>query len=189
MNRNDGWLNPNTDVFDPPLKHAILLDRDGVINYEREDYVKDTSEFRFIEGVFRALSELKRSRLPVVIITNQSGIGRGVLTEANLLKIHSYMVSEVKRHDGDIQGIFYCPHRPEDKCACRKPGTLLFEQARDALGFSLAESWFIGDKQSDDEAGKACHCKTVIVRPNTPNALHQAVRTILAQIHNADYTL
>ena len=160
------------------VRFAVLMDRDGVVNYERDDYVKRKSEFKFIEGALEALAELSRLGIPTALITNQSAIGRGKMSEKDLAAIHSYMTKEVKRHGGNIKAVFYCPHAPRDKCLCRKPGTLLFERAERELGISLRDSYYVGDKPSDRAAGRAAGCRPVVLKSNTPYALLAFVRSL-----------
>ncbi|MDG6908089.1 MAG: HAD family hydrolase, partial [Nitrososphaerota archaeon] len=145
------------------------------------DYVKSISEFKFIEGSLEALRRLSKFGYPIIVITNQSVVGRGIISEADLIKIHSYMSSRVREEGSEIQAIFYCPHRPDQNCECRKPKTLLFKQAEEKFQISLKDSWFIGDKPSDEEAGRAAGCKTVIVDSNKPNALLGAASRIVSQ--------
>ena len=98
---------------------AIFLDRDGVINYERTDYVKNLSEFQFIDGALEALKILTNTGFPIVVVTNQSVVGRGLLSMSGLDRIHAYMINETSRSGGKIQAIYFCPHAPVDRCNCR----------------------------------------------------------------------
>ncbi len=94
-----------------------------MINEDQEDYIKSWEEFRFIKGVRTALKQFKQAGIPVVVITNQSAIGRGKIDESELLDIHTRMIRAVKKSGGWITKIYYCPHRPQDRCRCRKPGS------------------------------------------------------------------
>jgi histidinol-phosphate phosphatase family protein len=145
------------------LKPVIFLDRDGVINEDRPDYVKSWAEFRFIRGVLPALRRLKSGGMPVVVITNQSAVGRGLITPSVLEGIHRKMLRAVERGGGEIAGIYYCPHRPDENCACRKPGDGLIRQAADDLKIDLPKSLLIGDTGKDLGAGEKAGCLTALV--------------------------
>lgn len=142
---------------------AVFLDRDGVINEDRADYVKSWAEFRFIRGVRPGLNRLKEAGLPVVIITNQSAVGRGLMTTAVLEGIHRKMSLAVEQGGGKIQGIYYCPHRPDENCACRKPRDGLIRKAAAELKIDLRRSLLIGDTGKDLQAGRNAGCLTLLV--------------------------
>ena len=146
------------------LRSAIFLDRDGVINEDQEDYVKSWEEFRFIKGVRKALKEIHQAGLPVVVITNQSIIGRGMVTEAGLSVIHDRMCKGVKKAGGEILKIYYCPHHPDAHCSCRKPRIGLLKRAARELDLDLKNSVFVGDTLKDMRAGKRAGCRTVLVQ-------------------------
>ena len=116
---------------------AVFLDRDGVINEDREDYVKSWEDFKFIKGVRKALKEIRQAGVPVVVITNQSAIGRGLISEDELSIIHNRMEKAVQQSGGRITKIYYCPHHPEDHCKCRKPRIGLLKKSGQGikLGF------------------------------------------------------
>lgn len=160
------------------VKTAILLDRDGVISQERDDYVKSVEEFQFIDGALEGVRVLARLNFPVVVITNQSVVGRGIISKTKLDEIHSHMRSKIREGGGRLDAIFYCPHRPSQNCKCRKPETELFEKAANQFGFYLSESWFIGDKSIDEEAGKKVGCRTLRIPTNTPGAFLRAAQYI-----------
>ncbi|MFQ5610861.1 MAG: D-glycero-beta-D-manno-heptose 1,7-bisphosphate 7-phosphatase [Anaerolineae bacterium] len=142
---------------------AVFLDRDGVINYNRDDYVKRWAEFRFLPGALAALRRLAASPFQIVVVTNQSALGRGLLDPAGLECIHARMSRAVLAAGGRIDRIFYCPHRPEDGCACRKPRPGLLEQAARALNIDLARSYLVGDALSDIQAAQAAGCLPLLV--------------------------
>jgi histidinol-phosphate phosphatase family protein len=145
------------------LRPAVFLDRDGVINEDRADYVKNWGEFRFLHGVRQALARLHEIGLPVVIITNQSAVGRGLMTPADIEDIHRKMSRAVELVGGEIQGIYYCPHHPDENCGCRKPRDGLIRQAAVDLNIDLRQSLLIGDTAKDLQAGKKAGCLTVLV--------------------------
>lgn len=143
---------------------GVLLDRDGVINRERADYVKRWSEFSFLPGALDALRRLAVLGRPVLVVTNQSPVGRGLLARAALDEIHRRMRDEVARHGGRIDGVYVCPHRPDQGCDCRKPRPGLLEAAAREWSLALAESVFVGDAVSDWEAARSAGCRSILVR-------------------------
>lgn len=157
---------------------AIFLDRDGVINYERPGYVKSLREFRFIGGAVEGIKALSGTGMPVIVVTNQSAVGRGLLSRRTLNRIHVHMVSEARSRGGRIASVYYCPHRPEEGCTCRKPKIGMLLKARDSFGLDLKRSWFIGDKQSDERAAAKAGCTMVRIPSNTPFALLDASKKV-----------
>jgi D-glycero-D-manno-heptose 1,7-bisphosphate phosphatase len=146
------------------MNRVVFLDRDGVICRDRADYVKSWAEFRFIPGVKAALRRLKEAGIHVLIITNQSVINRGILTREELDSLHGKMIRAIARTGGEIAGIYYCPHRPDEGCACRKPGTALLKQAALEHRLNLKRCVFVGDTLKDLEAGKGVGCQTILVQ-------------------------
>jgi len=146
------------------LRPAIFLDRDGVINANRPDHVKSWAEFAFLPGALDALRRLARLDRPIVVITNQAAIGRGQVSRQAVEEIHSRMVAEIAAAGGRIDGVFYCPHRPDEGCACRKPRPGLLLQAAEQLHLDLAASFLVGDAESDILAAHAAGCRPVLVR-------------------------
>jgi len=136
------------------MKKAVFLDRDGVINKKREDYVKSVSEFILLEDAPKAIRLLNENGFSVIIITNQSAVNRGLISHEDLEKIHESMKLQLKEYNSFIDAIYYCPHRPEENCYCRKPKTGLLKQAMKDLSVRSEDSWFIGDCESDREAAK-----------------------------------
>ena len=144
-------------------RRFVLLDRDGTIN-EEVGYVLRPDELRLIPGAADALRELRDLGLGLVVLTNQSPIGRGLLSVDELEAIHARL-SELLAADGvTLDGIEFCPHRPDEGCACRKPGTLMVERAAAALGFDPTGSWIVGDHGSDLRLGRAVGARTILVR-------------------------
>ncbi len=146
------------------MDRVIFLDRDGVINEDSDDYVKSWKEFRFVKGVRQALKQIKQAGIPVVVITNQSIIGRGMVTEAELSAIHDRMRQGVKKAGGHILKIYYCPHHPDDHCSCRKPRIGLLKKAAKELGLDLKNCLFVGDTLKDIQAGSRAGCRTILVQ-------------------------
>jgi histidinol-phosphate phosphatase family protein len=146
------------------LGRVLFLDRDGVINEDREDYVKSWQEFKFIKGVRPALKKIKEAQIPVVVITNQSIIGRGWVSERDLTALHGRMSAAIKEGGGEILKIYHCPHHPKDRCRCRKPRIGLLKQAAREFDFDLKECLFVGDSLKDIQAGNRAGCRTVLVQ-------------------------
>jgi D-glycero-D-manno-heptose 1,7-bisphosphate phosphatase len=145
-------------------KKIVFIDRDGVINVDPiGDYVKRWEDFRFIPGALDALKRFNSAGFNIVIVSNQAGVGDGVYSERDLNSITKNMVSELKKHGIEINGIYYCLHGKEAGCDCRKPKTGLFRQAARDVEFNPSETYFIGDKASDVEAGKNFGLRTLFV--------------------------
>lgn len=143
---------------------AIFLDRDGVLCENRSTYVKSWEEFRWIPGACEALQLLARLDVPVVMVTNQSAINRGLTTAAQVDEMHTKMTRAVQEWQGRLDAIYTCPHRPDEGCTCRKPGVSLFRQAAVDLNLDLAGSYLIGDAAADVEAGLELGLQVVLVR-------------------------
>ena len=141
----------------------VLLDRDGTIN-EEIGYVLHADELRLLPGVAEALRELRDLGLGFVVVTNQSPIGRGMLDPEGLEAIHDRLRELLAASGVTLDRIEVCPHRPDEGCACRKPGTLMVERAAAVLGFDPAESWIVGDHAGDLRLGRAVGARTILVR-------------------------
>lgn len=140
---------------------AVFLDRDGVINKKiPNDYVKCWAEFEFLPGVKEAIKLLNQAQYKVVIVTNQAGIGKEIVKEEQLQQIHQQMINELKDYGAFIDAIYYCPHRLEENCNCRKPKPGMLQQAGKDLKIDFKNSWMIGDEDKDIDAGKSVGCKT-----------------------------
>ncbi len=142
---------------------AVFLDRDGVINLNRDDHVTSQAEFQFLPGALQAMAALARSSLQVVVVTNQSAVGLGRMTAGELLEIHSWMLERVRSTGGRIDAIYACPHLPEEDCLCRKPRPGLLHQAARELDLDLGRSFMIGDAASDVQVGLAAGCQPILV--------------------------
>jgi len=143
---------------------TIFIDRDGVINQNRKEHVLNWNEFEFIEGSKKALALLKEAGYGVVVVTNQATIERGLLGSAQLDQMHQQMAFEIEKAGGQVMAVYYCPHRPEANCDCRKPKPGLLLKAASQLQITLRDSWFIGDHLTDIEAGLAAGCKPLLVQ-------------------------
>lgn len=156
----------------PRPPDAVLLDRDGTINVKATegDYVTGPEQLELLPGAAEAIRALNRARVPVIVVTNQRGIALGRMTETDLAAVHSRLRELLDDGDARVQQIFYCPHQ-KGVCACRKPGTLLLERARDYLGLaSLRDSVMIGDSPSDVLAGHAAGARAVLIGQDTGRA-------------------
>jgi histidinol-phosphate phosphatase family protein len=171
-----------SETYGPPRTiPAVFLDRDGVINFARKDYVKSTEEFVFIPGALEALRELATLNYPIIVVTNQSVVGRGIITDEKLGRINEHMIGNVRENGGRIDRVFSCVHKPEEHCDCRKPATGLFNKATEVFPISLSDSWLIGDAETDRIAGEKVGCKTILIQSNTTNALKMAAQHILRE--------
>jgi D-glycero-D-manno-heptose 1,7-bisphosphate phosphatase len=142
---------------------VVFLDRDGVINVDRRDYVKSWAEFKFLPRVFEALRLLRKNNIRVVVVTNQSAVGRGLMSISTLREIHDKMLRAIEKRGGRIDGIYYCPHRPDEKCICRKPKPGMVLKARKDLKIDLTRSYLVGDSMKDVELARAVKVKCVRV--------------------------
>lgn len=141
----------------------IILDRDGVINYDSQHYIKSPDEYVLIPGSAHAIARLTSAGYRVAVATNQSGIARGLYDEAQLANIHAKMNAEVQAAGGSIDKIEYCPHMPDLGCLCRKPKPGLLQKIADTYDCSLTQVPFVGDRVSDIHAAEAAGATPVIV--------------------------
>ncbi len=151
-------------MTDSCSRGAIFLDRDGVIIINREDYVKSWDEVHFVPGASAAIRSLNEAGWRVVMVTNQSCVGRGIVTDAFVRAIHDRMLQEIAAEGGRIDSVFFCPHHPEVGCDCRKPLPGMLHQAAVELGIDLNSSYIIGDSLTDIQAGASAGVKGVLVR-------------------------
>jgi D-glycero-D-manno-heptose 1,7-bisphosphate phosphatase len=145
----------------------VVIDRDGVINEDSVDFIKTVEEWRPIPGSLEAIANLHRGGWTVAVVTNQSGVGRGLYTEATLSDIHEHMRKRVRAVGGELAGVFYCPHLPDAGCACRKPLPGMFRALERELGVAVAGAPYIGDRLSDVEAAEAVGARPMLVRTGT----------------------
>lgn len=155
---------------------AIFLDRDGVICHNRQDHIKSWDEFQFLPGAKASLAALSRVGLPVIVVTNQAVIGRGLVPAQMVEEIHRRMVEEVAGYGGRIDRVIYCPHRPEDGCNCRKPRPGMLLQAAREMDLDLSGSYMVGDAVTDTIAGLEAGCRSFLVL--TGRGFQQLVPTL-----------
>lgn len=142
---------------------AIFLDRDGVLIENRSDYVRDWSQVKIFPEAIRALSLPAAKKYKFVIITNQSAVGRGLISLETAMDINDQLIHLIHQQGGRVDGVYMCPHTPDDVCDCRKPKPGLFFQAAKDLSLDLPRSWMIGDAWSDLQAGQAAGLRQTIL--------------------------
>jgi len=152
----------------------IILDRDGVINHDSDDFIKSPAEWEPIEGSLEAIARLNYSDFRVVIITNQSGIARGLLDVEMLNRIHSKMRRMLSQVGGRIEAIIFCPHGPDDNCSCRKPKPGSYNDLAHRLRISLENVPAVGDSLRDIEAAQAAGARPILVRTGKGTATETA---------------
>lgn len=164
-------------------KRFVLLDRDGTINVERH-YLSDPDEVELLPNAARGLAELAKLGLGLAVVTNQSGLARGYFDATRLEQIHERLRRLLREAAGvELDGIFCCPHLPEEDCPCRKPRAGLIEQAAREFGFLPSEAFVIGDKACDVDLGRVIDATTILVRTGY-GARHEA-----EGIAQADYVV
>jgi D-glycero-D-manno-heptose 1,7-bisphosphate phosphatase len=145
------------------VRRAVLIDRDGVICRNRDDYVKRWEEFVFLRGSLQALCRLAGLDLPIVVVTNQSVINRHMVPVEVVEDINARMVRAIEAAGGRIDRVLICPHRPDEGCACRKPQPGLLVTAAVEFGLDLKQCYLIGDAKTDMQAGRAVGCHRYLV--------------------------
>lgn len=160
---------------------VVFLDRDGVINKNppEHDYVKKWSEFTFLPGAKEAIAYLKKAGYKVILVSNQRGIARGLMSQEDIADIHKNMQKELATYGGKIDAIYVCPHNYNDNCDCRKPKPGLLYRAARVHHIDLTKATLIGDSQSDIEAGKTAGCRTILMQ--TDGNLLKIVEDLLAK--------
>ena len=143
-------------------RRAVFLDRDGTVN-EEVGYIRSRHDIRLIPRAATAIQALNQAGWLVIVITNQSGVGRGYLTTEELEAAHARLREQLAAEGARIDAIFYCPHVPNDACVCRKPEVELIRRAERQFGIDLTASWMIGDKASDLDLGRNAGCRAGLV--------------------------
>ncbi|WP_031433832.1 D-glycero-beta-D-manno-heptose 1,7-bisphosphate 7-phosphatase [Methylomarinum vadi] len=142
----------------------VLLDRDGVINYDSDEFIKSPEEWIPISGSLEAIALLNDNGYKVVVISNQSGVARGLFDLATLEQIHEKMRQKVAERQGEIEAVYFCPHGPDDNCRCRKPKAGLLEQFAAEYRVDLINLPFVGDSWRDIEAARVVGARPMLVK-------------------------
>ena len=161
-----------------PRRSLILLDRDGVLNEDSPDFIRSEAELLPIAGSLEAVARLSRAGHAIAVVTNQSGLGRGLFDRTTLEAIHDRLAAGVAAHGGRIDRFEVCPHLPEDGCRCRKPRAGLLEAAADRFGRAPADAILVGDRRSDLEAAQAFGCRAVLVRTGHGRDTERTLTTV-----------
>ena len=155
------------------MNRCVFLDRDGTIAKD-VPYCPSPEQFELLPGAGEGIRQLNTVGFKVILITNQSGIGRGYFTEAALGLVHEKMKADLAISGAHLDGIYYCPHHPDDNCDCRKPKPKLILLAAQEHDIDLKQSYFVGDTADDIAAGKAAGCKTFLIVQKGQALVHQA---------------
>lgn len=158
-------------------RRAVFLDRDGVINVNRPNHVTSWDEFVFEQGSLEAMLRLGATKFVLVIVTNQSAIGRGQITHETVQTIHAELTRIIETRGGRIDRIYYCPHAPEDKCTCRKPAPEMLLRGQTEFNLDLAGSYFIGDWIDDVRAAHNAGATPLLVRTGRGERAIQEIGT------------
>jgi len=142
----------------------VILDRDGVINHDSDDYIKSPDEWQPLPGSLEAIAQLCRADYTVVVATNQAGVGRGLFSQEMLIRIHRKMASSIRDKGGRLDSVFFCPHSPAEQCGCRKPKPGMLLEISDRLGIGLSGVPVVGDSLRDLEAAEAAGAIPVLVK-------------------------
>lgn len=149
---------------------TVILDRDGVINQDSDEFIKSVEEWQPIPGSLEALALLHRHDYRVVVISNQSGIARGLFSQATLNDIHRHMLAETRNKGGLIDAVFFCPHGPDDGCSCRKPASGMFTDVASRLKIEMSGVPAVGDSLRDLQAAQEAGALPVLVKTGKGNA-------------------
>jgi histidinol-phosphate phosphatase family protein len=157
------------------MRPAAFLDRDGTLIEDR-GYAHRLADYAPLPGVFEAVRLLRAAGYAVIVVSNQSGVGRGYFAAEDLARFETHLQADFAAHGAALDGLYTCPHAPEAGCTCRKPATGLLERARAEHGLDLAQSWVIGDKAIDVELARraACHAARVLSGVEPANAVESA---------------
>lgn len=142
----------------------LVLGGDGVINEAKPGGVLELADWQPIAGSLEAIACLTKAGYKLAVASNQSVVGRGILSEAQLQQLNAQIKAKIQAAGGDVEGFFYCPHVPEEQCDCRKPRTGLFAQIEQEFDVSLAQAYCVGDSLKDIQAARAQGCRAVLVR-------------------------
>lgn len=166
------------------MKRAVFFDRDGTIIFD-PGYLSEAEQIQFFPGVLDKIRELKTRGFLIFIVTNQSGIGRGYFTEAQLAMVHEALIAMMKKEGASVDEIRYCPHAPEDECDDRKPSPKMVIELAEKHDIDLKKSFFVGDKMSDVLTGKNAGCRTVFILHNESK---EEIRASVPDFTEPDYS-
>lgn len=142
------------------MSRALFMDRDGTVMVDI-GYPRDPDDVELLPGAPETLARLRELGLKLVIVSNQSGVGRGLVSADEAAAVHRRFVDALRAEGVELDAAYYCPHAPEDGCRCRKPSPELLERAARELDVDLAKSFMVGDKETDLEAGRRAGCRTI----------------------------
>ena len=176
---------------------TIFLDRDGVINENRSDYIKSWSEFHFIPGSKEAIARLTMAGHRIIICTNQAVVAKEIIAIDTVEDIHRQMLTEITKAGGMVDRVYYCPHSKDARCSCRKPQPGMLFRARDDLGIDLHDAVFVGDNISDIQAGLAAGVHPILVLTGLGmqylnacyHEIHEPFHIARSLRHTADFIL
>ena len=154
------------------MRRAVFFDRDGTLNADL-GYVHRKEDWRWLPHVIEGLARLRSSGFVLVVVSNQSGIARGMFDASQVDSLHQWVNAQLERHKAQLDAFYYCPHLPEvsGPCTCRKPSPGLLLQAARDMDIDLAASWVVGDRARDAQAGLAAGCRTIVVGTGTEESL------------------
>jgi D-glycero-D-manno-heptose 1,7-bisphosphate phosphatase len=158
------------------LRRAVFLDRDGTIS-EEMGYVNHIDRFQIFPFAAEAIRHLNQAEIPVIVVTNQSGVARNIFPESLMHEVHKKMVSQLAAGGAWIDAIYFCPHKSEDDCECRKPNPGLLEQAAREHALDLTASWIVGDRYADLEMGHAAGARGILVMTGYGRGEYELHRT------------
>jgi len=152
------------------MPSAIFLDRDGVLIENRDDYVKTWDEVEFLDGALEAMCRLANLAAPIILVTNQSAVGRGLLGYPEAVALNARIMDVVTTHGGRIDRAYLCPHHPQENCMCRKPAPGMILQAAQEMNLELSHAYLVGDALTDIEAAHAVRVQGILVRTGRGHA-------------------
>jgi D-glycero-D-manno-heptose 1,7-bisphosphate phosphatase len=159
---------------------AVFLDRDGTVIHD-VGYPRNPRQVRLLPGVGEALSKLRKHGFLLILVSNQSGIGRGLVMAEEAEQVHRRVIASLLEYDVELDAVYYCPHAPKERCRCRKPSPEMLLRAAKEFALDLARSFMVGDKLSDIEAGKRAGCRTILLTATPlPSGLNTAPHEVAA---------
>jgi D-glycero-D-manno-heptose 1,7-bisphosphate phosphatase len=159
-----------------PLRRAAFLDRDGTI-CEEMGYVNHMDRLRIFPFAAAAIRQLNEAQVPVIVVTNQSGVARDIFPESLVHQVHQKMIAELSAGGARVDAIYFCPHKTEDACECRKPNPGLLERAAGDHALDLSASWVVGDRYADLEMGHAAGARGILVMTGYGRGEYELHRT------------